>query len=86
MTLNAWKYGLNKYGLGKFFLVSGDVVGQRGMSQTINRLKQMDKSIPEINQYLLRPLSAKLLPETLPEDVDYYRYITAANELYEKIK
>lgn len=48
------------------FVVSGEVVGQRPMSQKKRDLKLIsEKSDPE--ELLLRPLSAKLLPETLPE-------------------
>lgn len=48
------------------FIVSGEVVGQRPMSQ-----KRRDLDIIShhsgLNDLLLRPLSAKLLPPTLPE-------------------
>ncbi len=48
------------------FIISGEVLGQRPMSQKIDGLKKIEKiSIqPEI---VVRPLSAKLLPLSLPE-------------------
>jgi len=48
------------------FLFSGEVLGQRPMSQNMRALKIVE----ELSGYtglILRPLSAKLLPETLPE-------------------
>lgn len=45
-------------------IATGEVLGERPMSQTSNSLKTIDK---EIGFELLRPLSAKLLPETLAE-------------------
>jgi tRNA-specific 2-thiouridylase len=49
------------------FIVSGEVLGQRGMSQTAEQMAKVDKMIGEISAYTLRPLSAKLLPATMPE-------------------
>jgi tRNA U34 2-thiouridine synthase MnmA/TrmU len=52
---------------GKFhFLFSGEVLGQRPMSQTRTSLRYVEKNSGH-NGYLLRPLSAKNLPETLME-------------------
>ena len=52
---------------GKFdFLFSGEVVGQRPMSQTKPSLRYVEKN-SNSDGYILRPLSAKLLPETIPE-------------------
>ncbi len=65
MTEIAWEYGLKKYGEGNFFLVTGEVVGQRPNSQRFDTLRHKNPSLME--QYTLRPLSAKVLPETIPE-------------------
>ena len=48
------------------FLFSGEVVGQRPMSQTKPSLRYVEKH-SGLEGYILRPLSAKLLPETIPE-------------------
>ncbi len=48
------------------FLFSGEVLGQRPMSQTKPSLHYVEKH-SEMAGYVLRPLSAKLLPETIPE-------------------
>jgi tRNA U34 2-thiouridine synthase MnmA/TrmU len=48
------------------FLFSGEVLGQRPMSQTKPSLRYVEKH-SGMDGYILRPLSAKLLPETLPE-------------------
>lgn len=48
------------------FLFSGEVVGQRPMSQTKPSLRYVEKN-SNSDGYILRPLSAKLLPETTPE-------------------
>jgi tRNA U34 2-thiouridine synthase MnmA/TrmU len=48
------------------FLFSGEVVGQRPMSQTKPSLRYVEKN-SDSDGYILRPLSAKLLPETIPE-------------------
>jgi tRNA-specific 2-thiouridylase len=48
------------------FLFSGEVLGQRPMSQTKPSLRYVEKH-SGLQGYLLRPLSAKLLPETIPE-------------------
>ncbi len=52
--------------LGAHFLFSGEVLGQRPMSQNIKALKIVEEAsgYPGL---ILRPLSAKLLPETEPE-------------------
>lgn len=51
---------------GADFVISGEVVGQRPMSQ---KRKDLDVIAfhTHLEDLLLRPLSAKLLPETLPE-------------------
>lgn len=48
------------------FLFSGEVVGQRPMSQTKSSLRYVEKN-SGFNGYILRPLSALTLPETIPE-------------------
>jgi len=48
------------------FLFSGEVVGQRPMSQTKPSLRYVEKA-SGFDGYILRPLSAKNLPETIPE-------------------
>ena len=52
--------------VGAKFIVSGEVLGQRPMSQKLDGVKKIEKLVeqPEI---VLRPLSAKLLPPTIPE-------------------
>ncbi len=51
---------------GADFIVSGEVVGQRPMSQKRNDLRIISRH-SDLDELLLRPLSAKLLSETLPE-------------------
>jgi tRNA U34 2-thiouridine synthase MnmA/TrmU len=53
-------------GKGYDFLFSGEVMGQRPMSQTKNSLRYVEKR-SGFDGYILRPLSAKLLPETIVE-------------------
>ena len=48
------------------FLFSGEVVGQRPMSQTRPSLRYVEKH-SGFDGYIVRPLSAKRLPETIPE-------------------
>ena len=48
------------------FLFSGEVVGQRPMSQTKPSLRYVEKN-SGFDGYIFRPLSAKILPETIPE-------------------
>ena len=47
-------------------LSTGEVLGQRPMSQRKDALRAVDK-LSGYQGYILRPLSAKLLPETIPE-------------------
>jgi len=51
------------------FLASGEVLGQRPMSQRREALQIIDRHLQDwgLEGRLLRPLSAKLLPPTLPE-------------------
>ncbi|MEJ2568461.1 MAG: hypothetical protein P8Z50_06280, partial [candidate division WOR-3 bacterium] len=53
--------------IGASFLFSGEVIGQRPMSQ---RKKVLEMIVKEsgADGFLLRPLSAKLLPHTIPEE------------------
>lgn len=55
---------MNKKGFD--FLFSGEVLGQRPMSQNMQSLRYVEKR-SEFDGYILRPLSAKKLPETIPE-------------------
>ena len=48
------------------FLFSGEVLGQRPMSQTLSSLRYVEKH-SGYGGYILRPLSAKRLPVTIPE-------------------
>ncbi|MCD4804389.1 MAG: tRNA 4-thiouridine(8) synthase ThiI [Desulfobacterales bacterium] len=48
------------------FVFSGEVLGQRPMSQTKPSLRYVEKH-SDIDGYILRPLSAKRLPLTIPE-------------------
>ncbi len=48
------------------FLFSGEVLGQRPMSQTFPSLRYVAKR-SGMDGYILRPLSAKRLPESIPE-------------------
>jgi tRNA-specific 2-thiouridylase len=47
-------------------LSTGEVLGQRPMSQRKDALRAVEK-LSGYEGYILRPLSAKLLPETIPE-------------------
>ncbi len=51
---------------GASFLATGEVVGQRPMSQLRNTLRHIEKEAG-VKDILLRPLSALKLPETTPE-------------------
>ena len=48
------------------FLFSGEVLGQRPMSQTKSSLRYVEKN-SGFDGFILRPLSAKRLPATIPE-------------------
>ena len=52
--------------VGARFVVTGEVVGQRPMSQGRNTLSLIDRQA-DLEGWVLRPLSALLLPETEPE-------------------
>jgi len=49
------------------FIVTGEVVGQRPMSQTKDKLTIIEKETG-LKGLIVRPLSAKLLEETIPEE------------------
>ena len=49
------------------FIISGEVAGQRPMSQRIDALKKVEE-LSTADRLILRPLSAKLLPITIPEE------------------
>lgn len=52
--------------IGADFVITGEVLGQRPMSQRRDTLDLIAKE-SELKGFLLRPLSAKLLPLTIPE-------------------
>ena len=52
--------------VGANFIVTGDVLGERPMSQHRKALELEEKEAG-LERMILRPLSAKLLPETIPE-------------------
>lgn len=52
--------------IGAKFIVTGEVLGQRPMSQHKQALKIIEKE-SGLEGLVLRPLSARLLPETIPE-------------------
>ncbi|MEW6097478.1 MAG: tRNA 4-thiouridine(8) synthase ThiI [bacterium] len=52
--------------IGASFIITGEVLGERPKSQTKQALWIVEKESGFIDR-ILRPLSAKLLPETLPE-------------------
>ena len=49
------------------FIVTGDVVNQRPFSQKKIRLKTIDRDA-DVEGLVLRPLSGKILPQTVPEE------------------
>jgi tRNA U34 2-thiouridine synthase MnmA/TrmU len=49
------------------FLFSGEVLGQRPMSQNLSSLRAVAKA-SGVGEYILRPLSARLLPTTAMEE------------------
>lgn len=52
--------------IGALFVVTGEVLGQRPMSQHRKALKIIEKE-SGLEGLVVRPLSARLLPETIPE-------------------
>ena len=59
------KYQMEK--LNANFMISGEVLGQRPMSQRADAMKQVKKLAQDEDNLILRPLSAKLMEETTPE-------------------
>lgn len=53
--------------LGADFLVTGEVLGQRPMSQRRDTFPVIDREA-DVKGYVLRPLSAKLMKPTIPEE------------------
>ncbi len=49
------------------FLITGEVIGQRPMSQRADAIKQVTKLAEDEDKLIVRPLSAKLMDETTPE-------------------
>ncbi len=56
--------------IGAHFLVTGEVVGERPMSQNRQSLRLIEKE-SEVEGLLLRPLSARLLAPTIPEEREW---------------
>ncbi|MDI6641651.1 MAG: tRNA 4-thiouridine(8) synthase ThiI, partial [Elusimicrobiota bacterium] len=52
--------------IGASFIITGEVLGQRPMSQNIKAMKIIEKE-SGLEGLIVRPLSAKLLPESIPE-------------------
>jgi len=65
-TLMLMTAGRKMEELGADFVFTGEVLGQRPMSQTKQSLHIVAKN-SGYGEYILRPLSARLLPETIPE-------------------
>lgn len=63
MLRRAWEVA---EGISARFLVTGDVLGERPMTQHRQAL-QLEEKESGLRGLILRPLSAKLLPETVPE-------------------
>jgi tRNA U34 2-thiouridine synthase MnmA/TrmU len=53
-------------GSGASFIVTGEVLGERPMSQRRDALRLIEKEAG-LEGFILRPLSAKLLPASIPE-------------------
>jgi len=58
--------------IGGSFLVTGEVLGQRPMSQNRQSLDLIEKE-SNLTGLILRPLSAKLLAETIPEKMGWVK-------------
>lgn len=59
------KYQMEK--LNANFIISGEVLGQRPMSQRVDSMEQVRNLAQDEDNLILRPLSAKLMKETTPE-------------------
>jgi tRNA-specific 2-thiouridylase len=55
---------------GADFLISGEVIGQRPMSQRVEAMNQVVK-LSGVDDLILRPMSAKLMAPTKPEREDW---------------
>jgi len=64
--------------IGASFVATGEVVGQRPNSQMLHQLGVIEQE-SGLDRRLLRPLSAKLLPPTLPEELG----VVDRNQLYD---
>ncbi|WP_297405787.1 7-cyano-7-deazaguanine synthase [uncultured Cetobacterium sp.] len=53
------------------FIISGEVLGQRPMSQNYQALEKVKAMAPGLEELIVRPLSAKLLPESKPETLGW---------------
>lgn len=71
MIEQAWEWGLERFGKGNFFLATGEVLDQRGKSQTRHNIDRMNKDLGEIADYLVRPLSISYFPQTVPEKLGF---------------
>ncbi|MGL5176271.1 MAG: 7-cyano-7-deazaguanine synthase [Cetobacterium sp.] len=56
---------------GASFIISGEVLGQRPMSQNYQALEKVKAMSPGLENLIVRPLSAKLLPESEPEKLGW---------------
>ncbi|MEK6645460.1 MAG: hypothetical protein AABY84_02140 [Candidatus Firestonebacteria bacterium] len=52
--------------IGASFITTGEVLGQRPMSQHLKAMQMIERD-SALEGLILRPLSAKILPETIPE-------------------
>jgi tRNA U34 2-thiouridine synthase MnmA/TrmU len=64
MMISWAREALEREGAG--FLITGEVLNQRPMSQTWERFRQIDKQLG-LEGLVVRPLSGRILPATLPE-------------------
>ena len=69
MLRKAWERGSE---LGAKFIVTGEVVGQRPMTQRLPTMRMIEKKAG-VEGLVLRPLSAKLLPPSIPEREGWVR-------------
>ncbi|MFC2149689.1 hypothetical protein ACFLQ8_03205 [Candidatus Auribacterota bacterium] len=53
--------------IGAKFIITGEVLGQRPMSQRKDTIKLIEKN-STLEGYIVRPLSAKILPTSIPEE------------------
>ncbi|MFH1519426.1 MAG: hypothetical protein ABIE75_02505 [Candidatus Omnitrophota bacterium] len=58
--------------IGAYFIITGEVLGQRPMSQHRQALKTIERE-SGLEGLILRPLSAKLMPETKAESAGWVR-------------